>query len=200
MRLVLAVAFGLAAWGGWRLWSRPFEDGQAPQPAGAGGLEAGDFSQDWLGLDYLFTDYGAGGSEQPEGWRPPERAVPYISTIRDAERHHGLPHNLLARLIHQESRYRDDIISGETVSSAGAVGIAQIVPKWHPDVDPLDPQAAIWYAAKYLRQLYQQFGTWRLALAAYNWGPGNLSRYGFERAPSETQQYVRQISRDVGLA
>lgn len=128
---------------------------------------------------------------------PPDSAAPYLATIREAEQKHGLPESLLARLLYQESRFRPDIIEGRTVSSAGAVGIAQIVPKWHPGIDPLDPFASIDYAAGYLRRLYDQFGEWSLALAAYNWGPGNLARQGVENAPRETRDYMTQILSDV---
>ena len=122
----------------------------------------------------------------------------YRPAIRDAELKQGLPAGLLARVVYQESRYRTDIITGEVVSSAGAVGIAQIVPRWHPTVNPLDPVASIYYAASYLRTLYGQFGTWRLALAAYNFGPGNVS--SGKPWPDETLAYVSDIAGDVGLA
>lgn len=142
-----------------------------------------------------------GPQPRPE-WQPPERAAPYLAVIRETENGQGLPYNLLARLLWQESRYREDIISGQVVSSAGAVGIAQIVPRWHPDVDPLDPVASIRYAGRYLRALFGQFGSWDQALAAYNWGPGNLSKVRhlddwLARAPLETRNYVNQITGDV---
>lgn len=136
----------------------------------------------------------------PGPWQPPARAAPYLSAIAAAEAREGIPQNMLARLIYQESRYREDIIRGEVVSSAGAQGIAQIVPRWHPDVNPLDPFASIDYAAKYLAQLYRQFGSWQLALAGYNWGPGNVRSKGFEAAPKETRDYVAQITGDIGYA
>ena len=76
----------------------------------------------------------------------------------------------------------------------------QIVPRWHPNVDPLDPTDAIWYAARYLRNLYDRMGhSWKMALAAYNWGPGNVSRNEISDWPTETKNYVRQISADVPL-
>lgn len=133
-------------------------------------------------------------------WSPPAAAAPYLEAIDRAERENGLPHHLLARLLYQESRFREDIITGATVSSAGAMGIAQIVPKWHPGVDPLDPFASIDYAARYLRQLFNQFGDWKLALAAYNAGPGNVTKHGGIPPFAETQAYVAEIARDVGLA
>lgn len=133
-------------------------------------------------------------------WTPPETADKYLEEIARAERTHGLPRDLLARLIYQESRFRQDIITGKVQSSAGAQGIAQIVPKWHPNVDPLNPVESIHYAARYLKQLRDQFGDYRLALAAYNWGPGNVRKYGTQpdKWPTETKNYVSQILGDVG--
>lgn len=110
-----------------------------------------------------------------------------------------LPPGLLARVAWQESRFREDIISGRKVSKAGATGIMQIVPRWHPNVDPLDVPAAIRYAAKYLAHLRDVFGTWELALAAYNWGPANLFKYRGQREkwPLETSNYSREILADA---
>jgi soluble lytic murein transglycosylase-like protein len=135
-------------------------------------------------------------------WDYPETAARYRATIDAAEGQYGIPPKLLGRLLYQESRFRRDIILGDTISSAGAIGIAQIVPKWHPDVDPYDPIASIWYAAKYLSGLKNRFGTWPLALAAYNWGPGNQQADLEDKIvgnewPLETQKYVREITSDV---
>tara|TARA_R110001583_G_scaffold4770_1_gene27079 strand:- start:1567 stop:2055 length:489 start_codon:yes stop_codon:yes gene_type:complete len=137
-------------------------------------------------------------------WTPPEAAKPYLDDIIKAEYLNGMPRYLLARLLYQESRYRWDIISGETKSSAGAVGIAQIVPKWHPNVNPLNVSESIHYAAKYLTKLKNQFGDWETALAAYNWGMGNVNNAmksnGYKwlaSAPTETQNYVSEIWGDV---
>ena len=128
--------------------------------------------------------------------------APYIA---DAEQRNGVPAGLLHRQMYQESRFRSDIIDGRTGSSAGAFGIAQIVPRWHPDVDPLDPIASIYYAAAYMKRLYDRFGSWSLALAAYNWGQGNQNRdladgiIGNEW-PDETRRYVAEITADVEVA
>ena len=119
-----------------------------------------------------------------------------------AETKYGIPHGLLFRQAYQESRFRDDIITGKVRSSAGAVGIMQIIPRWHPEigeVGALDPTKAVPYAAKYLSQLKKQFGSWELALAAYNWGPGNVSKYSADRWPLETRNYVSQITADINV-
>ena len=139
-----------------------------------------------------------------KAWALPVNAIPYAADIAAAEWQNGIPPNLLARLLYQESRFRDDVISGTQTSGAGAVGIAQIVPRWHPDVDATDAVASIHYAANYLAGLFERFGSWDKALAGYNWGPTAVAKsidsYGpnwLSFAPTETQNYVAQISKDV---
>ena len=134
-------------------------------------------------------------------WSPPAAAKPYLAAIKAAEVKYGLPENLLARLLHQESRYRQDIITGKTKSSAGALGIAQFMPATAKQfgINPLDPFASIDAAGRYLKQLYGQFGRWDKALASYNWGQGNVSRKGLANAPTETKNYFSQILADLGM-
>lgn len=132
---------------------------------------------------------------------PPAAAAPYTDAIRAAEAKYQLPDSLLARVLYQESRFRPDIISGATRSSVGAQGIAQFMPATAADlgIDPLDPFQAIPAAAKYLRQLFNQTGSWDRALAAYNWGVGNVQRKGIDAAPLETRNYVSQVLADVSV-
>jgi soluble lytic murein transglycosylase-like protein len=129
-------------------------------------------------------------------WYPPE---PYNDWIAATEEHYGLPENLLARLLYQECRYREDIISGAVRSPAGALGIAQFMPATARDlgIDPLDPSQAIDAAGRYLAWLYGRLGDWGLTLAAYNWGIGNVTRKGIQNAPRETLAYVNDIMRDI---
>ena len=135
-------------------------------------------------------------------WTAPAAAGPYLQAIGAAERTYGLPVNLLARLLWQESRYRPDVIDGRTRSPVGAAGIAQFMPATAREfgIDPLDPYQSIDAAGRYLRQLYRRFGNWREALAAYNWGQGNVSRRGLDRAPLETRNYFAAILGDLGLS
>lgn len=140
-------------------------------------------------------------------WAIPNSGYKYAPVFAEAERQYNIPPNLLARVAYQESRFRPDIITGQTQSPAGAQGIMQIVPRWHPDAEPLNPTKAIPYAANYLRQLKNQFGTWEKALAAYNWGPGNLQKAINKEPtswkqflPKETRDYIGQISSDIQLA
>lgn len=138
-------------------------------------------------------------SKVPAQWKPNFAAAAAM---------YALPTNLLEAVAYRESRFRPDIISGAVKSSAGAVGMMQIIPRWHPELGESgaqDPARAIPYAAKYLRQLYNQFGDWKIALAAYNWGQGNQQKdladaiVGNEW-PAETRAYVAEISKNAGLA
>lgn len=132
-------------------------------------------------------------------WRPPAK---YAAAIAAAEAAHGLPVDMLARLLWQESRYREDIIKGRVRSPAGALGIAQFMPATARElgIDPLDPAQAIPAAGGYLARLFRMFGNWSEALAAYNWGMGNVQRKGLAAAPRETRNYYAQILADVNTA
>lgn len=126
----------------------------------------------------------------------------YASIISQAETDNGLPSGLLARVLYRESRFREDIISGKVRSSVGALGIAQFMPSTAVSmgVDPLDPFSAIPGAARYLAQLFRTTGSWPEAVAAYNWGVGNVQRKGIEKAPKETRDYLAEVMTGLGLA
>lgn len=173
--------------------------------------EAPEAGADWLAsADSVLTDAADAVAETlggilPAGWgfeMWSESKIPaqYLDAIRQAEAQSGLPRNMLARLLWQECRYREDIITGRVKSPAGALGIAQFMPATAAEmgIDPLDPFAAIPAAAKYLRRLYDALGTWSEALAAYNWGIGNVRRKGIAAAPRETRNYYTTILADIG--
>lgn len=124
----------------------------------------------------------------------------YVNHINRIERERGIPENLMTRIAWQECRFRADIISGRVRSSAGAAGMWQLMPIHWTYVDPLNWKASAEYAADMMVRLYGRFGTWALALAAYNWGEGNLSRKGIAAAPRETRNYYAQILGDLGMA
>ncbi len=126
---------------------------------------------------------------------PDGKADPYLPAISAAENRHGIPSGMLFRLLYAESRFRPDIIDGRTVSSVGALGIAQFMPATAQErgVNPLDPYNAIEGAASYLASLRRSLGTWREAVAAYNWGMGNVRRKGLAAMPAETRKYVSFI-------
>jgi soluble lytic murein transglycosylase-like protein len=137
------------------------------------------------------------GSALPEfPWEQQPRARAYLSTFRAEESAFGIPAGLLSRVAYQESRF-----DPHAISPAGAIGLMQFLPATAAEfgIDARDPAQSIRGAAEYLSQLFRQFGSWTLALAAYNWGPGNLARKGFEAAPGETRDYVSSIAADVRL-
>lgn len=132
-------------------------------------------------------------------WQPP---AAYAATIAAAEQRHGIPQAMLARLLYQECRWRDDIISGRLRSPVGAIGIAQFMPATARElgIDPLNTDQAIDGAGRYLAGLFRKFGNWSQALAAYNWGQGNVQRKGLGAAPAETRAYYSEILADVNAA
>lgn len=126
----------------------------------------------------------------PYQFTPTPNAEPYMDAIGAATTKHKLPENLLAKLIQTESNFNP-----EAKSPVGATGIAQIMPEYHPDVDPTDPMASIDYSASYLRKLYDRFGDWDQAIAAYNAGPTRVAKSGMENLPDETVNYLDKIGR-----
>jgi soluble lytic murein transglycosylase-like protein len=116
--------------------------------------------------------------------------VPYADLFSRAANRHGVDASLLAAVAQQESSF-----NASAVSPAGAQGLMQFMPATAKGlgVNPLDPASAIDGAAKYLSSLKKQFGSTDLALAAYNAGPGTVSRHGGIPPYAETQNYVRSV-------
>lgn len=108
----------------------------------------------------------------------------------EAARRNNLDPDLFLRLIQQESGFQPHV-----TSSAGAYGPAQLMPGTAADlgVDPRDPLQNLEGGARYLRQQMDTFGDPRLALAAYNAGPGAVQKYGGVPPYEETQNYVASI-------
>jgi soluble lytic murein transglycosylase-like protein len=82
-------------------------------------------------------------------------------------------------------------------SSAGAIGIMQLMPATAAElgVDAMDLYQNIRGGVTYLKTLYEKYGSWNSALAAYNWGPGKLD--GALKAgasiPGDVLNYVKKI-------
>lgn len=137
------------------------------------------------------------------GWKNTREGATWVPVLNATEASLGIPTDLLARLAYQESHFRDDIIRGTQKSPAGALGIMQFMPTTSPTVNrPIpfsdaDVTAQIQAGGAYLVQQFESFGTWELALAAYNAGPGNVNKYGGIPPFTETQNYVAQIIGDV---
>ncbi|MBM1218928.1 transglycosylase SLT domain-containing protein [Ponticoccus sp. SC2-23] len=115
---------------------------------------------------------------------------PYLAVARDAARRHGIPEDLFLRLVQQESGWNP-----RAISNKGAIGLAQLMPGTaaYLRVDPNDPVQNLQGGARYLREQYNTFGDWRLALAAYNAGPGAVEQHNGIPPYRETQNYVQVI-------
>lgn len=127
--------------------------------------------------------------------------IPLDSAFLRAENVYNLPKGVLKAIAWRESRFRQDVITGQRKGAAGEIGIMQILPKWHPTINPeqlSDPVYSINYAGKFLRQLLSQFNnSLPHAIAAYNWGSGNVTKYlqrDIKKVPEAVQQYVQEIT------
>jgi soluble lytic murein transglycosylase-like protein len=115
---------------------------------------------------------------------------PYLEMAKAAARSHGIPEDLFLRLVQQESGFNPSARSHK-----GAMGLAQLMPGTAArlGVDPHDPRQNLEGGARYLRQMYSRFGSWRLALAAYNAGPEAVEKHDGIPPYAETRGYVRAI-------
>lgn len=116
--------------------------------------------------------------------------------VEQAALNHGLRPEFVRSVAAAESAFRAD-----AVSHKGAIGLMQLMPGTATElgVDPHDPKQNADGGAKYLRQLLlrykDSYDPVRLALAAYNAGPGAVDRYGNIPPYRETQQYVERVLR-----
>ena len=108
----------------------------------------------------------------------------YALFVEKYSAEYGVPENMIYAVIKTESNY-----DSSAVSSRGAVGLMQLLPstfEWltkdilrdHLGVGMLyDPETNIKYGTYYLSRLYNRYGDWNTALAAYNGGEGNVSEW-----------------------
>jgi soluble lytic murein transglycosylase-like protein len=115
---------------------------------------------------------------------------PLEAIIARAEVKQRIPRGLLAALIEVESNGRV-----HRISSAGAMGPAQLTPgtaRMLGVSDPFDPESGIDGSARYLAAQLAAFRDVRLAVAAYNAGPGAIVARMIPRN-GETEAYVRKV-------
>lgn len=129
----------------------------------------------------------------------------WLPLLAAAELRYKIPTNLLARIAFQESSWRPGVISGAIKSSAGAVGLMQLMPQFNPRAG-LNVEDDIATAAELLVSQYRRFDDWQEAVAAYNWGGGNEHHAYVEHGsyrlidmPQQTQNYVKQVFADVPI-
>ncbi len=113
------------------------------------------------------------------------------SIIHQAAQAYNLNPNLIAAVIHAESNFDTN-----AVSHTGAQGLMQLMPATAAELgvtNPFDPKQNIMGASRYLKNLVNRYeGDLNLALAAYNWGMGNLERHP-DRLPAETSNYIAKV-------
>ncbi|NRD51563.1 transglycosylase SLT domain-containing protein [Corallococcus exiguus] len=114
---------------------------------------------------------------------------PLEPLIEDTERRHGIPPGLLKALIQVESETRV-----HRISPAGAMGPGQLMPDTAALMrveDPFDPAPSVDASGRYLAEQLRRFRDVRLAVAAYNAGPGSVNG----RVPhnGETEFYVAKV-------
>lgn len=114
----------------------------------------------------------------------------FLPIAEGAARRHRIPRDLFLKLVAQESGWNP-----QARSPKGAYGLAQLMPGTakYLGVDARDPAQNLEGGARYLREQFETFGNWRLALAAYNAGPAAVEKYKGVPPYRETQEYVRII-------
>jgi hypothetical protein len=141
---------------------------------------------------------GAGPGRAPAGVSIAAAAAPYRDMVNSAASQYNVDPGTLTRLIYRESQF-----DPKAISPAGAKGMGQFMDATAKDegVDVNDPRSSINGAARYYAKMRQRYnGNDQLALAAYNWGPGNVDSYlktgrGLKGPiPKETLDYVQAIS------
>lgn len=111
--------------------------------------------------------------------------------VEEASQESGLPAALIDAVIRTESGYRP-----KAVSKKGALGLMQIMPETARDLglrNAFDPRENILAGARYLRRLFDRWGSLRLAVAAYNAGSGAVEKHGGVPPFLETRRYVDTV-------
>ncbi len=138
-----------------------------------------------------------------------ERAGKYHAMISRILSQYGVPQDLIYLAV-AESGFQPQVLN----RSSGAGGMWQFMPfagayglarNGYFD-ERFDPEKSTIAYAKYMKSLYNQFGDWYLAMAAYDWGPGYVQRavqrtgyadfwelYRLGALPAETRNYVPGI-------
>ncbi|OIQ58551.1 soluble lytic murein transglycosylase precursor [Moorella thermoacetica] len=121
---------------------------------------------------------------------PPNTSLETL--ISEVAARHGLPASLLKGVVAAESGFNP-----RAVSPAGAIGLMQLMPATARALgvnDPFDPAANLDGGARYLKQMLDRFqGDIRLALAAYNAGPGAVEHYRGVPPYRETRAYIDKV-------
>ncbi|WP_379143447.1 lytic transglycosylase domain-containing protein [Paenibacillus sp. sgz500992] len=153
----------------------------------------------WQQLGGTSDSYNAISGEITE-----TRPTDYEELIQTASTKYGVPVDLIKAVIDTESSFNPNV-----VSSAGAKGLMQLMDGTANGLgvsDPFDPAQSIDGGVRYLSYQLKRFdGQEKMALAAYNAGPGRVNKLGVNsdqelmekltQLPKETQAYILKIER-----
>lgn len=137
--------------------------------------------------------FPTGGADANTGPSPSSTEL----MIQHAATQYNIPPEIIRALIQTESSG-----NANAIGLGGEVGLGQFTPATAKalGINPADPQQAIPGIAMYLRQNLNRFGgNMDQALAAYNWGPGNLAKFGMTGAPQSVRNYVAKIMGSKGV-
>lgn len=187
--LALSLALGGVAEAATPTYARYTDaDGVVHVVAVAGGPRGG-----WEGAYRRQTDE-EGAAEADVYPLDDERMRRYERHIRGAAQLYQLPEALLRALIHTESRFRPNAVSG-----AGAIGLTQLMPataRFLGVQRPFDPRQSIYGGARFLRLLANRFnGDLVLVLAAYFAGAGAVQKHAGVPPYPGVRAYVRAVLR-----
>jgi soluble lytic murein transglycosylase-like protein len=159
-----------------------------------------------MALPHHMADKTADSLKEPEGvvsvsadYRAVPASIAYNDAIAEAAHRYGLDPNLIRAIIHAESAFNPF-----AVSSAGALGLMQLMPEMAEEMnvdDPFDPRQNILGGSRYLRDLLDRHhGNVDLAVASYNAGPGAVARYRGIPPYRETRNYVKTVNHFIKQA
>ncbi|CAI1823754.1 Membrane-bound lytic murein transglycosylase D precursor [Serratia quinivorans] len=155
----------------------------------------GNWAYGLLGLSTDEPEQKAQSMRAPQAKGAGKKLLDWMgSQFSQLEQQFNLPPGLLRSVATTESGGNQFAVSG-----AGAKGLFQFMDSTAKDMglrggDVFDPEKSASAAAKYLSQLLKQTGgNLHEAIAAYNWGIGNVQKKGLGMAPEETRNYVPKV-------
>ena len=121
-----------------------------------------------------------------------KKAKVYQKTIQIYSRIYNVDPELIHAIVRQESCFNEG-----AKSRVGAIGLMQLMPQTALGLritDPWNPEHNIQGGIKYIAQMLKMFhGKPKLAIAAYNAGPGNVNKYKGIPPFKETRHYVKRV-------
>ncbi|EFP2386774.1 TPA: lytic transglycosylase domain-containing protein [Escherichia coli] len=191
LRKVISGDFS-GAWDSLKGAAAAWSDSPIIQGAASVGQGLWDKAVDWWNGDA--TQYGQ-SVKRPSPSKAGAQLLGWMAPMMGKlEAMYNLPSGLLRSVAITESGGNQFAVSG-----AGAQGMFQFMPGTARDMglrgnDVFDPIKSAEAAARYLSMLLQKNGgDLGKALASYNWGIGNVQKYGMALMPQETRQYIPKV-------